>query len=501
MDRPTLSFDAFKSNGVYFEDIVTGYRTLNAKGREFLERDIILRESEKTDGVKIIRTRYPQREIEIEYFIEADDRTVFISRYTKLMELLNAKNAQIIFNDEADRYLVGTFQAVTDIEEAQHSRSGTFKIICPDPFKYSITEYSIPATTNQWSFTYDGTYRSYPTITVEFPATYDADGDNTNTSQCGYVGFVNQNGAMLQFGDPEEVDWADVDKPDTFVLKRNFWTLNDWTQNSATMISTNYVQTGTASPHGNALGDYYAYASSYGTGTKYHGPSISYDLTDLTVATNFKFRFDHVFKATKSQFGCFQCLLYSSSGGGTLMAGVNIVKTTKDTKAKVNVYAGSVTNATSATVNCANIGTSLIEKRGKKMYFYVGDKNQVLTVDSTVSGYIVDKVVFYFGKKGTDTAIGTNHLISCDLIRSQHTVYEDVPNSFMPSDVLTIETESASVFLDGGSATIQAQYLGALGNDWESFALQTGANLIQVDYSDWTTTPPIATMKYRKVYL
>ena len=99
MDRSDLSLDSFKVNGQYFEDEITGYRTLNVRGREFISRDIVLRESDKTDGVKTIRTRYPQREITVEYFIHSDDRTLFISRYLKLMELLNKKNATIIFND------------------------------------------------------------------------------------------------------------------------------------------------------------------------------------------------------------------------------------------------------------------------------------------------------------------------------------------------------------------------------------------------------------------
>lgn len=71
----------------------------------------------------------------------------------------------------------------------------------------------------------------------------------------------------------------------------------------------------------------------------------------------------------------------------------------------------------------------------------------------------------------------------------------------MPGDVLTVDTMSAEVFLDSGSATIPAQYLGALGNDWETFYLSPGVNAIAADYSDFTTTPPKFTLKYRKRYI
>ena len=500
--RETLPSAAFKLNGSFLEDLVPGYHTLNARGKWTLEKELFTAEANIRSGAIFTNSRYPAREIEIEYFIEGSGWEALQAKYTALMGYLDTEDAQIIFNGESDKYVHGYFVIDDDIETDVITRSGRFKIVCMDPFKYSVTEHVVQAAGGVISVYYDGTYKAYPTLIAEFPATYDADGNNTNTSECGYVGYAKTDGSVLQFGDPEEVDWADVDKPATYPLNRTFRDLVGFTQNSATMINANYVQAGTASYYNNYGDTYYAYASAYGSGSNYHGPSIKTILTDVTNAKNFSMRFAHVFKATKAQFGCFQCMLWSSSGGGhTLVAGLNIVKTTKDTKAKVYVYGGSTTAKSSNTVNTADISLSWIKKQGNTLTFLCGNKKQTVKLDDSVADMIVDEVVFYFGKKGTSTAIGTNHLLNCTLMRTEYVNFENIPNSFMPGDVLTVETQNAGVLLDDGSATIPAQYLGALGNDWEDFCLTKGTNLIACDYSDFTTTAPVFSLKYRDRFI
>ena len=499
---------AFKCNGVFFEDVVPGYHTLNTRNRYLIERAVNMTESTTTDGAVIRQTRYPAREIEVEYMIEGANWDEFQTRYKLLMEQLNKKDAQIIFNGDPDNYVTGTFIAPSEVDETQATRSGTYKILCTDPFKYSITEYSASPTANVWTISYDGTYKSFPKFTFAFPATYDANGNNTNTSECGYVGLANQAGAMLQFGDPEATDWGDVQHPATIPLTRKFTTLTNWTQNSGTMIGTKYVQAGTAASNS----DSEAYASSYGSGTNYHGPSITYSLSDTTSATNFEFKVDHEFLGTKSQFGCFQCLLYNNTGGTrTLVAGFNCQKTTKDTKTKVYAYGG--TNSANQTVYCKDIETSVITKQGTNVFVQVGHieatkagREFVATkikvpVSSTVASKIVNEITFYFGKNGSQTAMGTNSVSWCQLMRSEYENFEDIPNIFLPGNTLTVDCKDASVYLDSGEAVDNAQYIGALGNDWETFVLTPGTNVIQAEYSDWTTTPPTATLKYRKVYL
>ena len=495
MDRADLAANAFKVNNVYFEDVVTGYKTLNTTGREALTKDLTLRDSDKADGTTLVRSRFPYREIEVEYFIESNSYD-FQSKYETLMQYCNVEHAKIIFNDEADKYLIGTLVAENDIDKARFTHSGVIKIICTDPFKYSNTEYTQSAVNGEFSVTYNGTYKSYPTLVATFPETLDGSGDNTDTSQCGYVGYVNQREAVLQFGDPNETDWADVTHPATVPVNRQFKSTTDWSTNSSSVITG--TQTGTI-----GVSTDHIYPSAYGSGTGYHGPALSYIVTGETppIGKNFNFTWKQKIAATKKQFGGVAVMLWNyNSGSRTLVGAVQILKTTKDTKCKVYLYCGSTTASKSYSVAVSKVGTGSMKKVGNKITYTVAGKTYSLASD-TITDLIADEITFHFMKNGSQTALGSNFVYSCQLQRTSFDNYEDVPNIFAAGDVLTVETQNAAVYLDDGSATIPATYLGALGNDWEEFYLTSGTNTIAVDYSDFTTTAPIFTIKYRERYL
>lgn len=496
-ERSNLAYNAFKVNGVFWEDVIQGYHTLNTKGRETLEKSLILKETDRADGSKLTGSKYQQREIEVEYLITSDDYS-FDEKFEALMGLCNGENAQIIFNGEPDKYYIGTIVA-KDVEKARFDHSGKLSIVCADPFKYSVSEYEVSPTNGQWQVNYDGTYKSYPVLEVNFPTTLDSNGNNTDTSECGYVGFANSRGDVLQFGDPEATDWADVTQPATNPLNKTFKSVSDWTKNNSKLTSTSLVQTGTATANSSG----YAYASGYGSGTGYHGPSISKILTDTTASKNFEFSWKQKFIGTKKQFGAFECLLWNNNNGTrTLIGGVDIRKTTKDTKTKIYFYAdGVLKNKYNTTVACSKIGTSSIKKQGNTLTITCGGVKKSYTLSDTVAGLIVNEVTFWFGKNASKTALGTNYLYNCSLKRFAYTRLEDVPNIFSAGDTLKVDCRTASVMLDSGDGEIKAQTIGALGNDWEGFYLAPGANTIAFDYSDWATTPPTAKLKYRKVYL
>ena len=493
-ERNDLAEDAVKINGAYLEDGITGYKTIKAVGRELVERELETTDS-RNDGAVLRNARYKERTIEVTFYVKRNNLENFRASMETLKSKLNVKDARIIFNGDPNFYFTATPTLDDSFTETKNGIVGRIIFTCMDPCKYSVAETEVSPTSNVWTITYDGTYKSHPRFVFDFPATYDANGDNTDTSQCGYVGLANQAGAMLQFGDPEAVDWADVTNPATIPLTHKFSALTGWTQNSATMISTDYVEAGTAAVSSNAVS-----ASGYGSGTKFHGPSILASLTDVTTAKNFVFQANHEFDGSKNEYGCFQCLLYNNNAGTrTLIAGFNVKKTTKNKDAKVYVYGG--TNKTNAIVKCENIKASTITKEGTNLLFNVGKIMQRVVLDSTTADMVVNEVVFYFGKNASKTAMTKNKLSWCQLMRSAYDKFEDIPNVFMPGNKLTVDCNDASVYLDSGDAVENAQSIGALGNDWETFVLTPGTNVIQVEYSDWTTTPPVAKLKYRKVYL
>ena len=496
--KPEYPSNAFKVNGNFIEDTVPGYHTLNARGKWTLEKEHFTEEANVRDGAIFTGSKYPAREIEIEYFIEGSGWEDLQNKYTKLMQVLNTEDAEIIFNGEPDKFIRGSFTINDEIETTTITRAGTFTIFCADPFKYSTTEKTVAAENGQFDITYNGTYKAYPTLVAEFPSTEDASGDETSTSECGYIGYVNTREDVLQFGDPEETDWADVTQPATVPVNRTFKSKTGWTENGSAVLTG--TQVGTI---GVNTTNKYIYPSGYGSGTGYHGPSLSYIITGETppISKNFNFSWKQKFAATAKQFGGAEVLLWNNdSGTRTLVGGVRIIKTTKNTKCKIYMYCGSTTALKNFTVDVSKINSCKMTKLEGSILFEIAGISQRLIVHE-MADLIANEITFHFMKNGTKTAIGSNFIYNCKLQRLPYSFPEDVPNTFMPGDVLTVNTADAGVYLDDGSATISAQNLGALGNDWEDFYLTPGANTIGCDYSDFTTTPPVFTLKYRERYI
>ena len=241
----------------------------------------------------------------------------------------------------------------------------------------------------------------------------------------------------------------------------------------------------------------------WGTGTGWHGPALSKIITGETppISKNFNFTWKEKFSGTKSQFGSCSIILWNNnSGTRTLVGAVLISKQTKDTKCKVSLYCGSTTASTTYSIACSKIGSCSMKKQDNNITFSVGGKTKAYTNDS-IADLVANEIVFHFGRKSSQTVLGSNYIYNCKLQRFEFDSYEDVENVFSPGDTLIINCKNAEVTLDDGGGEVNAQGIGALGNDWETFALVPGANTIELDYSDFTTTAPVATMKYRKAYL
>ena len=495
--RNDLPLDAIKINGTFIEDTVTGYKTIKSVGRELVNKEI---ESltPLTDGSRLKSTRYAARSITVEFVVQRNTMANMRASMEKLKSMLDVKDAVIIFNGDSDYYYIGTPVFEDSITELWNGLYGSFKIECLDPFKYSNAEYTATANNGQFSITYNGTYRSYPTFVATFPESLNGSGDDTSTSQCGFVGFVDQREHILQFGDPNETDWADVTYPATVPVNKTFSSTSGWTSNGSSVILG--TQTGSISANST---NKYMYPSSYGSGSGHHGPALSKIITgeSTPIGKNFNFTWKQKLVGTKSQFGGAEILLWNNDNGTrTMVGGVRFYKNEKNTNTTVFMYVGSTASKANFKVACSKVGAGSMKKVGDKITFTVAGKT--FTYASTnITDLIANEITFHFTRNGSKTALGTNYIYNCKLQRISFDNYEDVANIFMPGDVLTVETQNAGVYLDDGSATIPAAYLGALGNDWEDFYLVNGSNTIAVDYSDFTTSPPTFTIKYRERYL
>ena len=139
--RADIPAEALNINGKYLEDVVPGYRTLSVAGRESMSAEVNTLDAGRANGVQYNYRRYPERVITITYQILSDTSEDFRRAFNALGGALNCEQVKLIFNDELDKYFIGTPGEIGEIEPGKNKVTGEFQIVCTDPFKYSCTEY------------------------------------------------------------------------------------------------------------------------------------------------------------------------------------------------------------------------------------------------------------------------------------------------------------------------------------------------------------------------
>lgn len=206
-----LPSEALKINGEYIENMIVGYRTLSVKGREALSPDVETYTTGIRDGSKIKKRRYPERYITVKYQLVAKSNEAFREAYNRLGKILNVEDAELIFNDEQDKYFTGTPCIIDEVEPGTNAVIGQFEIVCTDPFKYSIVEHEAEAASDGTVLIdYQGTYKSFPKLEAKFYEEEDSDGETENTltgkGECGYIAFFNEKEKIIQLGKVDEAD-------------------------------------------------------------------------------------------------------------------------------------------------------------------------------------------------------------------------------------------------------------------------------------------------------
>ena len=161
--RADLPAEAMNIDGQYLEDVVPGYRTLAVSGREALSAEVNILDAGRADGAQYNYKRYPERVITITYQILADDEDEFREAFNALGGALNCEQVQLIFNDELDKFFIGTPGEIGEVEPGKNKIVGEFQIVCADPFKYSVQEYQEEITLDTpKTISYGGTVPNYP---------------------------------------------------------------------------------------------------------------------------------------------------------------------------------------------------------------------------------------------------------------------------------------------------------------------------------------------------
>lgn len=374
----SLPSEAVKINGEFIENQIEGYRTLTVEGREALSPEISFFDTGIRDGSTMKGKRYPARTIRVTYQLIAKTNEEFRAAYNKLGQILDVVDAELIFNDEQDKFFKGTPAQIGEVPPGKNAVIGEFEILCLDPFKYSVAEYEAESDLDSGSILidYGGTYKSFPTLQAEFFNEDEAseDGESvtalTGSGDCGYVAFFNEDEKIIQLGDPDEVDGETAYAKSQTLINQNFnksnswgtaaqslWRLNSGVTSSNVVKQTGTLKMGVAS-YVTPPAPYSDYKTILTATSTANDPDINYKLmvsydkrTANSVRLNFSLRSS--LESSSSYFG----------RGYSLKAKVNVSGKTHIINIKSTDYywrgTATLTRSFSTTVNISQYATTL----------------------------------------------------------------------------------------------------------------------------------------------
>lgn len=297
-EESILPSEALQINGEYIENLISGYRTLNVVGREALSPDVVSYETGVRDGSQLQSKRYPERILVVTYALMAESNAAFREAYNQLGKILDVKNAQLIFNDEQDKFFVGTPCIIGNVDPGRNSVVGEFEILCTDPFKYSVTEYEATVAEGEKSVMveYNGTYKGYPKLEAAFfnEEEVASDGETAQTltgaGDCGYVAFFNSDEKIIQLGDPDEVDGTNPYAKSQTLMNQTFLSETAWgtTAKNLWAVNKGHIMVSNVHQMGSVAMKYASYSQTHysgltsGTLVALKDGSVSYKVTYST---------------------------------------------------------------------------------------------------------------------------------------------------------------------------------------------------------------------------
>ena len=230
-----LPTEAMSYNGVYLENEIDGYRTLSVTGRELMESEVKHTEIDGMDGSYYRYKTTPARTITVKYQLRARGSREFREAYNKMNKLLSGEQVKVIFNDESDKYFIGTKTSNTQVDGGSNNVIGEIEIYCSDPRKYSTTEKEFTDIDGVLNIVNEGTVP----VSIDYEV--------QTTSETGYIGIVSTEGVM-QYGKIEELDSETYQQSEHLVSINNFYNCADDTSGTDVM-HPQYGSNGTLAEH------------------------------------------------------------------------------------------------------------------------------------------------------------------------------------------------------------------------------------------------------------
>lgn len=509
----TLPKEALSINGEYLENSVEGYRTLSTTGRELIGQEISSEVIGTRDGALFDYSRTPDRVITVRYQLKAKTAEEFREAYNKLNKIIRQPEAQLIFNDENDKYFIGTLQEVSAPDQGSNIVTGEFSFYCADPYKYAVNEtvVNVTAGDDEVLLSNDGTGDAL----INIEATMS--GDN------GYIGGAIGDRAYQQ-GIVEQPDTITLEKSEVLMTAKNFVSgnttvsgvvptainvdtipdTNRFSLKSAPVIFTHASGMKTLrSPEPLVTDTNVIYL---GGGLKWAIPN---DSQNRVGATNWRFNTRFMVEQGKvRERGLL--MAYVMAADNTIIARIIIDKNSmsdartlmrfrvNEKVAKEFMYstAAGLAQADATKITSLDHGRIGIQKSGG-VFTFTWHGGSFSYRDDSLANKVATQVAFYFGE--WILPVGSSQFTSRDLIdfnfiKDNSTYAEDIPNFFADGDVWKLDSTANLSYINGSSTGIMRD----IGS--QPLLLPVGDHYCYLGYSSWATVPNWK-VSYRKRWL
>ena len=492
-----LPTEAMSYNGVYLENEIDGYRTLSVTGRELMESEVKHTEIDGMDGSYYRYKTTPARTITVRYQLRARGSREFREAYNKMNKLLSGEQVKVIFNDESDRYFIGTKTSNTQVDGGSNNVIGEIEIYCSDPRKYSSTEKEFTATDGVLNIVNEGTVP----VSIDY--------DVQTTSETGYIGIVSTEGVM-QYGKIEELDSESYQQSEHLVNINNFYNCADDTGGTDVM-HPQYGSNGTLAEHTWFNQKFIGFGT---VGAKKGSASgglrtlvIPADSNgDTSGAQNFYCYFHLLFYAGLMGQTGEMCINFLTADN-KLICGCNWYKT--DTVGNTGHYEfwanGKMLREFSYTTSHLHTQNpwywdwghcDILKEGGNIRFFYWGGYHDYYIPEIVNMKCTKIQVAFkQWGDRGGNQLMGMMGFDVINFTKNNVSKWRDIPNRYPSGTKITIDGKSSHVYVNG-MARPQDEVLGT-----KYFKAPVGTTEIKTTCSSWSKSKPIVKARIREAWL
>lgn len=492
-----LPSEAMNFNGKFLENEIPGYRTLTVSGRELIGSEFKVKEIEGLDGT-IWKEKYLKpRTITVKYQINASSNKEFRDAYNKMNLLLSGEQVKIYFNDETDKYFIGTKTSNDEVEGGTNYVIGEIEIYCSDPRKYSTTEKEFTATDGVLNIVNEGTVP----VSIDY--------EIQTTSETGYIGIVSTEGVM-QYGKIEELDSETYQQSEHLVSINNFYNCADDTSGTDVM-HPQYGANGTLFEHTWFNQKFIGFGT---VGTKKGNASgglrtlvIPADSNgDSSGSKNFYCYFHLLFYAGLMGQTGEMCINFLTADN-KLICGCNWYKT--DTVGNTGHYEfwanGKMLRNFSYTTSHLqsqnpwywNWGhCDILKEGGNIRFFYYGGYYNYYIPE--IANMKCAKIQIAFKQWGNRDGNQLMSMMGFDVInftKNNVSKWRDIPNRYPNGTKITIDGKSSHVYVNGMYRP-QDEVLGT-----KYFKAPVGTTEIKTTCSSWSKSKPIVKARIREAWL